>query len=1364
MKKSYISFLIALLLGFPIFSEAGPIATETRWNINIPDLEVPGLIITEFRGDENLRYYVELTNVSDVAIDLSQFSLVSGYTYSKMLGTTETQVVLANQFNYVPLEGILEPGESYTEMSVWDLNLNGSGFPRHHIGLLDVMDRIYHIPETTTDSLDFLNKPEWQTFGKDSVSDFYPQILMSGTSCYYLEYKFTNGEGLRDSTLVDNVNFAIDPNFCIGTTCNWGKGNYNFPVAGIEDPVRNNILVRKASIQQGNLDWNLSRGTDAETSEWLVLPKFDNQFDYYTTIGSHGAYSLDFSVKDSAPVSYDDVNKTLTVPWDFEDGQTLNRVFDFGPGMAWDYSREDSASSQYSNVQSGDVFTLYATGNTLEALPLTIIATEPAANMASAFSYRYSISEVDFESGIEILEWYPYYQVTQGQDVDSIYGIPYALSIDTLLQNLYKPEKASWEIEFVDGSQRANLKRGDKLVVTSEDGTNVKEYVIQVNEYIPSNNINLATISWPDYDPDIYWQWESDTIPGFSPSRTGYTMRLVAGTTTIPALNIKPQDINATMQVQRATHINGTPEQRTTTVTVTAESGEVRRTYTITFELESTPIQPNIAEPFFSEMKLNEGFAYALEIYNPGTEEIDLSRYMIAGGFKDDNLNTVLNRQVTNSLQFIYNNHFVPGYRFKNDTNLPDFQAENGILVPDNVTNTIVPAGETWVVGASSDGSWPGGRFYPARYQSPGITTAEYLDFCFYGFHEQVVSSLGAPENAPFNRNPWGLLLNRYRFPFVLNQNNVGSLFLLKILNDSILDGTKDFRDPNDYEIVDRLQKSLDAPDLRISGYHTQTPNKNGWSLKRMPHVWRGVTERGEGLGDDFGQSAENSQWYVYHQGTRADSIPVDAIWSNLGMHSTDPITAHLSFVTSTRLKVDPGYEGSLNIGGEFAGLTVELFEAMLDKADPGQTLEVLDGTDVLAADAPVAAGMVLRVTSFDGQNVTLYTLVETPLSSDNLLVAKTGSELTVSLTGPNGLVDGVALDITIRELLDMLEVPANAILNVVDAGDNLVPLTTLNFDSVAVDVKIGPGIMLEVVAENGDAAMYSLGFTAGDALLLSYVLDIDQDIRLVQGVPVGVTAESFQSLVFASEGATIKLTDRYGYTAEERVLNYDDEIIVTSADGMSESTYKLKFVGIDLVGNIMASVAFMVNDPDELYTDGFILVGSWDSSTGVFDEEWHEGAQQANFYDDGTNGDEVADDNIWTVNLSLALDMADKTWQWGFTDLTGTWLPSDTLEFQLDVVEGLVNSYTITGTSVPVLQDGLVRVYPNPARTDLIVEGIDLQSAHSVQIFNVMGQQRVARLLGSDKINVSNLESGLYILRIMNADGNVSTVRFLKK
>ena len=55
-----------------------------------------------------------------------------------------------------------------------------------------------------------------------------------------------------------------------------------FDVAGTSNATKDHTLIRKESVQSGNIDWSTSAGTNPNNSEWIVLDK-----DNFTNLGSH---------------------------------------------------------------------------------------------------------------------------------------------------------------------------------------------------------------------------------------------------------------------------------------------------------------------------------------------------------------------------------------------------------------------------------------------------------------------------------------------------------------------------------------------------------------------------------------------------------------------------------------------------------------------------------------------------------------------------------------------------------------------------------------------------------------------------------------------------------------------------------------------------------------------------------------------------------------------------------------------------------------------------------------------------------------------------------------------------------------------
>ncbi len=86
------------------------------------------------------------------------------------------------------------------------------------------------------------------------------------------------------------------------------------------------------------------------------------------------------------------------------------------------------------------------------------------------------------------------------------------------------------------------------------------------------------------------------------------------------------------------------------------------------------------------------------------------------------------------------------------------------------------------------------------------------------------------------------------------------------------------------------------------------------------------------------------------------------------------------------------------------------------------------------------------------------------------------------------------------------------------------------------------------------------------------------------------------------------------------------------------------------------ALVTFIVYDTVGQNYDGFNLKGSWDSN-GNYDPSWNGGNEHTPFYDDGTNGDAVAGDHVWTCQQSLVVDNGANTWEWGVNDSEHNWV-----------------------------------------------------------------------------------------------------------
>jgi hypothetical protein len=87
-------------------------------------------------------------------------------------------------------------------------------------------------------------------------------------------------------------------------------------------------------------------------------------------------------------------------------------------------------------------------------------------------------------------------------------------------------------------------------------------------------------------------------------------------------------------------------------------------------------------------------------------------------------------------------------------------------------------------------------------------------------------------------------------------------------------------------------------------------------------------------------------------------------------------------------------------------------------------------------------------------------------------------------------------------------------------------------------------------------------------------------------------------------------------------------------------------------------------------------------------------------------------------------------------------------------IINTTVKSVTVSGTTgIVTINDKAVTVYPNPTNSILYVNG--MQNA-SIQIFDLAGKLLINQQNADNQINVSNLQNGIYSVKITNESGTV--------
>jgi hypothetical protein len=1260
------------------------------------------LIITEshaYRADQS---YVELTNLGDKPLQMAEFKLGKIGPYEEPFNST---------LEYRFPERILQPGESFVIAR-----------------FMDFTEKMYPTdPDNYTERVTPIEYWEFADIqmhaaeansipGIDSVSaDYKIMDVWNGREGWYIEQHLSNG----DSVLIDQVGGVFD---------NTNDRNFDkaYDVAGVLNATGNSILVRKFSVKQGNLDFANARGVGEGDSEWIVIPLPDggNRTTWRTlswTAGNHGDYKLNENMLQSSTVDVDWATQTITVPWGTRNLDDFVREFEKKPGLAWFYhfseSREDSA---YVSARTGDKITFYACGSKVTTETFDIVLAPPT-NDANVVLPKYKAMANGFFSAGGLKsgrgELFLVTDGAAGMDsiTNSLFGIPHATRVDTLFKYLEKASNANWEIVWVDGVVRTDLKNGDVLKVTAENGSH-KEYFIKINSYKPSKNANLSAITWPDMPKYLYdlFGWIGDTIPGFTSTVYNYNLQVPLGVDGIPALIAKTEHLNSKVDVQRATSLSGTSEQKTITFTVTAEDGKNVKVYNVTLEKEKNPndIQPFFAEPFISEVVFQDQWANGfVEICNPGNQILDLSEYLITFSYASSPADAIQNFSGDGDWNDRYKK-YVPGYKW---VSKESWSVSPAILETDLNVNSIVYPGDVFVMGSIKQ-SWAKGYPWFAS------------EACDVIFNEQY--------------NPW----NEPTGGNAASEWWEGNLYLFKIMNDSIKLGLKPANDPNDFQLMDVFGMG-DGSKWEVGGYNIDQTS----TFIRKPQYYQGKKNYKE----SFGTNAEDTEWFYYD---RAYWNSVGVWWSDdimndgkdLGKHYMFPVTSYMSTVTSVVYKVSEGYSMKEEIRGMTPGTTVGTFLSNLNKANEKQSLTVMSGDAQLGTDDLLSMDDVLVVLSADSTNTSQYILeVSEEGLSSNAVLTSTLYEVVIenepksaSATAEDGsaYITGFEYGTQLRTVLNNVNVPMGANLNIIDGEGAYVPLTRLNFDTAYVSVTVNANTYFEVVAENGvTRIVYQLQprSSQNDAFILSDVYTVFQGENLVNFVPRGTNVQTFLANIVPSLGATFKLVDKMGFERTEGTVRVDDKVVVTSPNGLVTRAYHLAMLRTQYIiepaylayvlSNVYAvdQVDYTITGPTAttLLSDFYArITASMGATAVVVDAGGNE--KTTGDLDDGDMLRVTSADGKIVVMYELKLDLT---------------------------------SVDITGVSQ-------IEIYPNPTSGKLNIRGAE--QGNRIQVYNSNGTivRDILAQRNIENLSINNQPAGIYMVIVSNNGQLLGNYKIVKK
>ncbi|MFP4065518.1 MAG: T9SS type A sorting domain-containing protein [Bacteroidales bacterium] len=131
------------------------------------------------------------------------------------------------------------------------------------------------------------------------------------------------------------------------------------------------------------------------------------------------------------------------------------------------------------------------------------------------------------------------------------------------------------EIEQAVSITGTEAERTATITVTSEDETESQDYILTFG--VSSGDATLSSL-------------EVDDMPlaDFQPDNLAYEVAFPDSVTDVPVVTATANDVNATVQIQQANSLTGDEEQRTATITVTAQDPDVLLEYTVTFRYIGT--------------------------------------------------------------------------------------------------------------------------------------------------------------------------------------------------------------------------------------------------------------------------------------------------------------------------------------------------------------------------------------------------------------------------------------------------------------------------------------------------------------------------------------------------------------------------------------------------------------------------------------------------------------------------------------------------------------------------------------------------------------------------------------------------------
>jgi hypothetical protein len=194
--------------------------------------------------------------------------------------------------------------------------------------------------------------------------------------------------------------------------------------------------------------------------------------------------------------------------------------------------------------------------------------------------------------------------------------LPYGTAVNALIAKFTLSAGASAKVGgIIQVSETTANDFANPVVyaVTAEDATTTVNWTVTVSITPASTDATLSDLTV-----------NAITVAGFDAGTLTYNVTLPFGTTTVPTVAGVATHAGANAVPTQATNVTGTEAERTASVLVTAQDATTTQTYFVIFSVAAAT-----GDLIISEYVEGNSNNRAIELFNPGTTEVDLSQYVV---------------------------------------------------------------------------------------------------------------------------------------------------------------------------------------------------------------------------------------------------------------------------------------------------------------------------------------------------------------------------------------------------------------------------------------------------------------------------------------------------------------------------------------------------------------------------------------------------------------------------------------------------------------------------------------------------------------------------------------------------------------